>query len=408
MSAGGLSYHGVVGHVGKATLPSVSSWGQNMNILRDPPKSIQTRKIDKVGQTSEITQMIQESGDRYTDAISVYARGIDPMVSVSYTNYGNNGGQRSSGVQSGQSFILGSGQGNSGTQAFLPYRIMDGGAFRPPAKDQRELLPLSRLPRIWTSSFSQPGFVDFSKKATCSMEKKNTKEILKACIRPTSVYTIDVPVIEPFEIRYVIKNPLQISLASVNKGGSNLQRNADFSTVDTSKYTRDILNVKAQTNIGKNKYVTPIDKVYTEGKIKDKLNISCSAHKIGYSKYDYIHSEPELERVLPQHNAQTNKGQNIYRQSVQSVQERNFIPNRPVTSGTTNIGSLQRQTIDNISSRQYKLAPTIQAGSYNPKPSIPTVNRQKITEFDNQKSLMRQRVYNMQQERYGNKQAIAI
>ena len=31
-----FSYSGVVGY-GKTTLPSVESWGENMNILRDPP-----------------------------------------------------------------------------------------------------------------------------------------------------------------------------------------------------------------------------------------------------------------------------------------------------------------------------------------------------------------------------------
>ena len=45
MSAGGLSYSGIINY-GKATLPSVDSWGTNMNILKDPPKSITTRKID--------------------------------------------------------------------------------------------------------------------------------------------------------------------------------------------------------------------------------------------------------------------------------------------------------------------------------------------------------------------------
>ena len=46
-----FSYSGIVSY-GKSTLPSVDSWGQNNNILRDPPKSIHTRRIDKVGQTS--------------------------------------------------------------------------------------------------------------------------------------------------------------------------------------------------------------------------------------------------------------------------------------------------------------------------------------------------------------------
>ena len=41
----------------KCTLPSVEGWGTNMNIVRDPPKSIHTRRKDKVGDTSEITIM---------------------------------------------------------------------------------------------------------------------------------------------------------------------------------------------------------------------------------------------------------------------------------------------------------------------------------------------------------------
>lgn len=76
------------------TLPSVESWGTNMNIQRDPPKALWTRKIDKVSQTQEITRMIGEgSGDRICEMIKVYPRGINPHVAVSYSNYGTNGGQ---------------------------------------------------------------------------------------------------------------------------------------------------------------------------------------------------------------------------------------------------------------------------------------------------------------------------
>ena len=127
-----FSYSGIVNY-GKTTLPSVESWGTNMNILRDPPKSIHTRKIDKVGETSAITSKIDESGDRFCEAINYYARGQNPMVSVSY------------------------GQGQqSGSQAFLPYRIMRDGAFRPPVWRQEDLLPLSRMPRVWTEVSTQP------------------------------------------------------------------------------------------------------------------------------------------------------------------------------------------------------------------------------------------------------------
>ena len=60
MSAGGLSYSGISNY-GKVTLPSVEAGLGSMNILRDPPKSIMTRRIDKVGETSSITEMIDLS-----------------------------------------------------------------------------------------------------------------------------------------------------------------------------------------------------------------------------------------------------------------------------------------------------------------------------------------------------------
>ena len=39
-----VSYSAIIGHgTGKVTLPSVDTWGTNMNILKDPPKSVFTR-----------------------------------------------------------------------------------------------------------------------------------------------------------------------------------------------------------------------------------------------------------------------------------------------------------------------------------------------------------------------------
>ena len=82
-----ITYSGLRNY-GKTSLPSVESWSQNMNILKDPPKSIHTRRIDKTGTTSSRTVMIDESGDRASGCINVYARGVNPMVSVSYNNNG--------------------------------------------------------------------------------------------------------------------------------------------------------------------------------------------------------------------------------------------------------------------------------------------------------------------------------
>ena len=49
-----ISYSGLTNY-GKLTLPSVVGGLGSMNILRDPPKSLMTRRIDKVGDTSAIT-----------------------------------------------------------------------------------------------------------------------------------------------------------------------------------------------------------------------------------------------------------------------------------------------------------------------------------------------------------------
>lgn len=441
MSAGGLSYHGVIGHTSKATLPSVETWGNNMNILRDPPKSITTRKIDKVGQTSEITQMIQESGDRSCEAIMTYARGVNPMVAVSYSNYGTNGGQRVNGQLTGGNVTC-RGQGNSGTQAFLPYRIMNGGAFRPPARTQRELLPLSRLPRAWTSSFTQPGFTDYSKKAMCpsSAEKtagvKADSEMLHACGRPTATYKIETPISEPFEVRYVIKNPTQVEAfsgvksqaqiqvsvgdatqqiigtplhakADMNMGGSHIQKDIDLSHLDTERYTHDALHAEAPSNRSKNIQITPIDKLFTvdtSGMIKNQMNISHTTHQTGYTKYNYIHEDPDLERRLPYHEARTNSGnRNVYKRVVDDqVQERKYTQNRPMTVATTNLGARGRQVIDTITNRNYNLKPTVNPGGYVPNAARPAIDHhQGRTEFDLEKSVMRQRVYDMQQGRHG-------
>lgn len=135
-----LSYSGIVNY-GKTTLPSVESWGTNMNIMKDPPKSVHTRKIDRVGETSAVTSAVDESGDRFCEAINYYARGQNPMVAVSYGQ-----GQKARG------------------EAFLPYRIAREGAFRPPIWRQEDLLPLSRMPRVWTEVSTQPYNPIFTKR----------------------------------------------------------------------------------------------------------------------------------------------------------------------------------------------------------------------------------------------------
>ncbi len=140
------------------TLPSV----EGVNILRDPPKSVFTRRINKVGVDDSLLDLIDGSGDRVCEAINTYQRGVNPMVEVNYSNANNP-------YAGGTSHI------SRNAQAYLPYRIMDSGAFRAPIIAPTELLPLSRLPRVHTFASANPGFIDFTKKIACGTNSKNTK-----------------------------------------------------------------------------------------------------------------------------------------------------------------------------------------------------------------------------------------
>ena len=109
-----ISYSGLSNY-GKTTLPSVEGALGSMNILRDPPKSITTRKINKVMDTSEITTMLDEATDRASESILPFARGVNPSVTVSYNNYGKNGGQNNN-------------YSSGNKQAYGPYVVMKDGS----------------------------------------------------------------------------------------------------------------------------------------------------------------------------------------------------------------------------------------------------------------------------------------
>lgn len=427
-----ISYKSIVGHTAKMTLPSVDTWGTNMNILRDPNKGIFTQRVDKVGQTSEITQMIQDSGDRANEAIMVYARGVNPMVSVSYDNYGNNGGQRRGNIASAG---LVSGESNSGKQSYLPYRIMNGGAFRPPTRDLRELLPLSRLPRVWTSSFTNPGFTDFSKKTMCpdglTKLKETQKQPIRACVRPTVTYKIQTPVVETYEVKNVIKkNPIKVQGQSgfsttyklnaeygENPTGRIVQnplrsdinvnlvgpsRNESLE-IDTIRYIQDGLQTQAQTNKSQNIQTTSIDElmnVNTRTNIKDLMNLSYEGQVQPTSKnYDYMNNnDVYLEGKLTAHDVVSKATRNIHKQNEQSL-EKVYVMNRPVVQATTN--ATGKQVFNEVGTRNYALKPTVNPGGYSPNVGAVPAYHHDNTEFnmDSQKVEFRKRVYDMQSER---------
>ena len=400
MSAGGLSYSGLTNY-GVATLPSVDSWGTNMNILRDPPRSITTRKVDKVGETSSITQMIDDSGNRACEAINVFARGVNPSVSVSYSNHGNNGGQGQAGHLTG----LNAPMVTQGRSAKLPYTIIKDGAFRPPVLTQEDLLPLSRLPRVWTSAFSQPGFADFSRKMRTCGSAADTKEVrtdtLKACVRPTATYKIETPISEPFEVKYVIQPTIKTSVTSglramditeqvVKKPTKEIDnaplhahatanigdksRYINNSKFETDRYVQDTNAHHVDTNISSNMYHTKIEDIadLADLPVQDIRTLSHTAPVSRGEKTDYIHDDIELKRKVPEHRAATNFGdKTIYRAQ---KYENEIQLERNMPGGSFESNPIGRGSNDHTS-RVARLNPKIQAGSYHVPGQVPMRGR---------------------------------
>jgi len=231
---------------GKVTLPSVEGYG-DLNILKDPPKSIHTRRIDKVGDTSEITSMRDDSGDRSCEAISVYARGVNPSVSVSYSSEGNNGGNRSSGIDGG---------GCQTSQPYYSHTVARDGAFRPPAWRSEDLYPRSRLPRLFTEANTNKQDIDYARGRMQCGEAKDYRQVktetLRGEIRPTVRYKVNTQIKEPFEIKYAIQPLIR---TSANSGTRTLDVTSQFVQTPKHAIQGDNMHVFAQTKASENRHV---------------------------------------------------------------------------------------------------------------------------------------------------------
>ena len=152
-----ISYSGLTTY-GKASMAPPVGWNGSSNIKREPPKSVISRRKENVFDTNDIAKHIAESYN-ISEAINKYPRGVNQMVSVSY------GEAQTAGNTSKR--------GNG----YLPYTIINDGAFRPVIKLQRDLLPLSRLPREWTTVDSRPEFTDYSKSKLEAKTAEQTQQV---------------------------------------------------------------------------------------------------------------------------------------------------------------------------------------------------------------------------------------
>lgn len=185
----------------KVTLPSVDNgWLINSSIIKDPPKSITTRRIDKVGQTQMVEEMIEDNGNRICGEIMKFPRGVNPaseytesiqnivrLPGSNSTIRDNSNNPLTFQTDPGYGFHSQFGRGSGG---YLARRIMMyGGAFRPPIMTQEQLLPLSRQPRVRTSCITHPEKINF--RATCGQTNLDySKHIKEYVLQPDCQPTI--------------------------------------------------------------------------------------------------------------------------------------------------------------------------------------------------------------------------
>jgi hypothetical protein len=253
------------------TLPS---W-ERPNILREPPKSIHTKKKERV-EMGDVSYMIRNDDSRINEGISYLARGINPMVDVNYSNYGGNGAKLTT---------------MATPTATNPYKIIKDGAFRPPMMTQEDLLPLSRMRRPETAATTNPGVSTIGGFVAPNLQNNvdltvvsnaiDVKKINYLSIRPSATFNISLPIdVDVFGNRAIQKNKLQF--AHYANPSTNLfdvpdyLQNTSDKNIINDAINHDNLKVQnVSSNPNLKVYIqTGNDLTEIQGSIKDKLNIA--------------------------------------------------------------------------------------------------------------------------------------
>lgn len=385
-----ISYSGIVNY-GKVMLPSVESWGSNNNILKDPPRSITTRRIDKVTDTVMIDQEIQESVDRVAESIRVYPRGANVMVGVSYDNFGSNGGNRI-----GQTLLY------NGQQSKLPYRVAKDGEFRPPILTPVNLLPLSRLPRNNVTVDPVAYTADFTKKLVCPGTAKDYRSVKDDTIQfqteaPRAQY---IRKVNEIGVSQNVHDPLRIS-------GDTLKTQKISTPVEVgvSQNIQDVLKVSGDT-LRTQKISTPVEIGVAEN-IRDTLKSEIYSNKRvpdrGNNSTKYTNDSIREQAI--HYSAQSNVSQNINKNPVQSkiiyhpnakrvvsansnvkgaavkynLHETQELKDKPILRGEISVNNFHRGVYSPHSqqptSRDVYLMKKGHIGMMEGAPSIPSINR---------------------------------
>jgi len=250
---------------GGITLPS---WDQ-VSILREPPKSVHTRKKERVD-FSDVSYMVRDdSQNRLSENINYIARGVNPHTDVVYTNY-SAGGSRTTTMNT--------------PQATNPYKAIRDGAFRPPLYFQEDLQPLSRLqhPNYAVASnpgmsndFSVPNLVETTDKAPIKNAISVATNTNYIPMNSKASYRIEMP--QNVFPSYGIRDDLLKVLANTNV--SQNINSGDMVNRDLYKDSGDIKQLLKLGDVHSNFSIyvyNPNTQNYSEieASIKDKMNIA--------------------------------------------------------------------------------------------------------------------------------------
>jgi hypothetical protein len=362
-----LSYSGLTSY-GKVGIPSVEGWGTSMNIMKDPPKSIYTKRKDKVGTTSHITQQIEDSGDRHNEAILKFARGINQFTDVEYSNNGSNIGRGSN-----NNIIPG-----GPVQAKLPNRIMKDGDFRPPVIAPQDLLPLSRPRRPNSSMVTNIDNVDFTHKPYSFEHKQNGREINKQyntnSVVPTKTYKLERTIGQTMKDYIRERIPMYVSSQKTNGAlhyevirGDTKNVSAVHDGIPRGHFQTQVGNPMHQYNNNvdterytRETYVNPVTTTKTSG-ISNIINDVDG---------DYIQVRNEIPNISVsgiKSSSANNPSQHNYQNNL--IYTKN-VPNHSANTNTRGTGES-----DNTS-RQYSRLPTrTPLGSFMNNGSIPSTHK---------------------------------
>lgn len=415
-----LSYSAVLPYE-KATLPSVEMWGTNMNILKDPPKGIFTRRKDRVGDTQQILLQQDDSGSRVNEFINVYARNTNPMVGISYNNYGNS--QRSS--------ISGAGGGGS-RQATLPYKV---DVVRPPILSPYDLQPLSRLPRDWFYASTNPEFPGLVQNLQCKGIDKNIEAFnlrSNLNVEPNKSGNADTTseANRTLQTNRNLTTPLHYDFettktSQVQKSGALLK---DLKSVrEKSLLSKDVQSSRQM--IGNQVLTQPLKKLNDSKRPKNTTSVSSNvsikstpmnktpahltfplankpkAQNVQTQKSSTLHFKPQtpiqelfLTPKIPHHSMVSN--QSSYQQILRSDKLRELERKSPITEEVSTARLFNFETLDNIMNRKKQLLDRLSsygsfdnAGSGIPNPSgIQDRNVSTTSSIDNSRSAFKARM----------------